>query len=314
MAAKKKPIILDTDMSPDSWAALLYLAKHSSVDLKAVSISGTGETHAKVGARNAQRLLALAGRADVPVAFGRSKPLAGSEHFPLLMRWIMDKLFWIDASKLSSYTQQQDSVDLICRVFEQSKQTITVAAVGPQTNMAQVLQKCPDLKAKLAGIYIMGGALDVPGNIREVAFWKKNEVAEWNTFCDPMALQVVFTSGISVWLVPLDATNQVPVTLEYIERFEKACRTEQARFTLTMFRRFVNRLNQGYYLWDPMTCAVAVDPTLAQFEDRRLEVVVQPGSEWGRIKPSQQGTPVHVAKQIDKRRFETGLMDVLNRT
>ena len=74
MAAKKKskkvPLIIDTDMSPDSWVAVLFAALHPRADLLAVSVSGSGETHGPTGAKNAQRLLALAGRVDVPAAYG----------------------------------------------------------------------------------------------------------------------------------------------------------------------------------------------------------------------------------------------------
>ncbi len=89
---KKIPIILDTDMSPDSWVAVLYAALHPRADLLAVSVSGTGEAHGKTGARNAQRLLTLAEKSHVPVGFGPPKPLKGNQHFPFLMRFIIDRM------------------------------------------------------------------------------------------------------------------------------------------------------------------------------------------------------------------------------
>ena len=55
----EKPIILDTDMSPDSWMAILYLAQCPDVALEAITVAGTGESHGSRGARNALDLLAL---------------------------------------------------------------------------------------------------------------------------------------------------------------------------------------------------------------------------------------------------------------
>ena len=41
----KIPFIIDTDMSPDSWVAVLFAALHPNADLLAISVSGTGEAH-----------------------------------------------------------------------------------------------------------------------------------------------------------------------------------------------------------------------------------------------------------------------------
>ena len=71
----------------------------------------------------------------------------------------------------------------------------------------------------------MGNALDIPGNIKEIAMWKANTTAEWNFFCDPLAAKKVLGSGVPVWLVPLDATNQVPVTRDFMTRLAPKTQT-----------------------------------------------------------------------------------------
>lgn len=311
----KTPFILDTDMAPDSWAAVLFAALHPNADLLAVSVSGTGETHGKTGARNAQRLLTLAGRTDVAVGFGPPKPLKGNEHFPALMRFVIDRMMWLKTPKADPSLPIYDSIDLISKILRESKEKVTIAAVGPQTNLASVLMKYPDLKSKIKGIYIMGGALDIPGNIKEIAMWKANTTAEWNFFCDPLAAKTVIDSGVPVWLVPLDATNQVPVTRDFLTKLASKAQTPAGEFISSMLNLLVvkMRANETFYLWDPITTACALDPSLAQFEERSVDVITEAGREWGRVMDAVNGTHIHAARALNREQFEKTIIKVVSK-
>jgi pyrimidine-specific ribonucleoside hydrolase len=313
-AKNKIPFILDTDMSPDSWVAVLFAALHPRADLLAVSVSGSGEAHGPTGARNAQRLLSLAGRMDVPVGYGPPKPLRGKEHFPLLMRIIIDRMLFKRPPKPADALPVEDSIGLISRLLREADEPITFAAVGPQTNLATVLLKYPELKSKVKGVYIMGGALDVPGNIKEIAAWKTNTTAEWNFFCDPFAAKTVLESGVPVWLVPLDATNQVPVTPDFLGRLRSVNLTPAGEYVYKMLDLMVVKLRAGtnFYLWDPITTACALDPTLAKFKERRVDVVRTKGREWGRVIDAPECAPVNVAGKLDGKRFEETVIKVLS--
>ena len=76
---------------------------------------------------------------------------------------------------------------------------ITILAVGPLTNVAQLLTKHPDAKAMIKRIVIMGGCV-------RTSEAGKPAIAEWNIKLDPQAAQVVFTSGIPLVVAPLDST------------------------------------------------------------------------------------------------------------
>ena len=56
----------------------------------------------------------------------------------------------------------------------------------------------------------MAGALDAPGNIGP-----GHEGAEYNLWADPVAADAVLHSDVPVTLVPLDATNDVPITVHF---------------------------------------------------------------------------------------------------
>ena len=304
------PLILDSDISPDSWAAILFAALSPNADLLAVTAAGTGEAHGPRGARNVQRLLHLAGRSDVPVGFGPARPLAGDKHFPNLMRFVIDRFMFQRIAAPPQFQPARDAIALITDILRQSDQQVTIAAVGPQTNLATVLTREPALKDKVKGLYIMGGALDTPGNIQGLDRGSNNTTAEWNFYCDPLAAQKVFESGVPVFLVPLDATNQVPVS-EAFKQGLAAINNPPARFYSKVLHLLTGALGQRdtFYLWDPITTACALDPGLAVFTKRKVAMVTDPGDEWGRVRETPDGVEIHVARKIDAGRFEEKLLN-----
>ncbi|MCH88490.1 inosine-uridine preferring nucleoside hydrolase-related family protein, partial [Trifolium medium] len=54
--------------------------------------------------------------------------------------------------------------------------------------------------------------------------------AEFNIFGDPFAAYQVIHSGIPVTLVPLDATNTIPISEEFFDEFEKNQDTYEAQY------------------------------------------------------------------------------------
>lgn len=89
----------------------------------------------------------------------------------------------------------------------------------------------PELKQKLSGIAIMGGAIGV-GNI--------NPVAEFNILCDPEAARVVFEAGVDVDLtmVPLEVTHTVLITPKVKSEIKSRCTPEFGTCVLELLSFF----------------------------------------------------------------------------
>ena len=156
-------------------------------------------------------------------------------------------------------------------------------------------------------------SLDVPGNIPGLDRRSSNKTAEWNFYCDPLAVQKVFDAGVPVFLVPLDATNQVPVS-EIFKQELAAIDNPPARFYTKVLHLLTGALGQRdtFYLWDPITTACALDPDLAVFTKRKVAMVTDPGDEWGRVRETRDGTEIHVAARIDARRFEETMINAFS--
>ncbi|XWS13982.1 hypothetical protein CRYUN_Cryun36dG0085000 [Craigia yunnanensis] len=180
-------------------------------------------------------------------------------------------------SPLQQPTAQQVMIEKI------SAGPITVFVTGTHTNFAIFLMNNPDLKKNVEHIYVMGGGVRSknptgccpknastscqprqcgdPGNL--FTNYNSNPYAEFNIFGDPFAAYQVFHSGIPVTLVPLDATNTIPITEEFFKAFEQNQGTYEAEYcfqSLKMARDtwFDDQFYTSYFMWDSFTSGVAV--------------------------------------------------------
>ncbi len=179
-----------------------------------------------------------------------------------------------------------------------SAEPVVVFTDGTLTNLAAAFRLDPGIVENIAMVYTMGGAVDVPGNNFN------NPDAEWNIWVDPTAAAEVFASGVPLTLVPLDATNQVPVHLFHLPALREHQTTPAATATVTMLEASEELRGGTLYFWDGITAALLVDQSLAQFETMRLSVVHEGGPEVvGTTERAADGSEVRVALTVDAERF-----------
>jgi purine nucleoside permease/inosine-uridine nucleoside N-ribohydrolase len=257
------PVIFDTDMAIDDWAALLYLARHPRVDLRAVTVAGSGEAHCEPGVRNALALLDLVDpHAGVPVSCGDPYPVDGHFVFPVPWQEDMDRLSGVDVTPSSRRADERHAVDLLHDTLAAAEAPVTLLATGPLTNIAQWLARHPDDRAGVERLVIMGGALDVPGNIIVPGFTDDHpeSTAEWNIYVDPVAADAVLRADLPMELVGLDVTNHVRVTREFADAFKARVANPAARFWDAVLDANDWFIDSGeYYFWDVLAALVVVD-------------------------------------------------------
>jgi inosine-uridine nucleoside N-ribohydrolase len=305
------PFIIDTDMALDDWLAILYVTQSPQADLRAVSVTGTGEAHCNPGVSNALGLLELADLPDVPVACGRETPLMGHNSFPAWLRDWVDSMAELELPENSNLPYDGTAVELLISTILESPEPVTLLTLGPLTNVAEAIEAEPAIIDHIGMIYIMGGAVDVPGNIGFIT--PLNTVAEANIYVDPHAAGIVFDSGAAITLVPLDATNHAPVTEDFVKRLEEDRTTPQAEFVFQALGQASDFIQSGgYFFWDPLAAGIAVDETLVMIEERNLIVVEEEGSSNGQTREDEDGALIRMAVSADGDRFETEFLNVLN--
>jgi inosine-uridine nucleoside N-ribohydrolase len=311
-----KALLVDTDMALDDWMAIAFLRASPHVDLRAITIAATGEAHAKPGVKNALRLCALADKGPVDVAAGRATPLKGTHAFPWFIRLIMDLRFgfnfWPRATQSPS---SDDAVTVLRKQLERAPahEPVTILALGPLTNLAELFTQHPHVREKVARVVSMGGAFRVPGNLHEM-IKTDNQHAEWNIFIDPHAANVVFRSGVPVWLVPLDATNQLPMTDTFYARVLNETRTPAGDVVKRVLKRIkpLMKPSTPFCFWDPLTAVIAVHDQAAQFSEHTITVEESEGAECGRLREDPNGARIRICHTIDRATFEDAFLAGLN--
>lgn len=306
------PVIFDTDMAHEDMFSALFLLSHPNVDVRAITVTGTGEAHCGPGVEHALGLVALSGQKLIPLSCGRETPLQGNHEFPPQWRQAVDNAYGV-AIPAGGAASTFSAADLMIKTLQDSEEPITIVAAGPLTNIAEALQKAPEIAPRIQEIYIMGGAVDVEGNVGNSGVGIQNKYAEWNIYADPAAANIVLKSGVPITLVPLDATEDVPVTRDFYNALDKNRNTPAANMVydlLTANLGFVD--SGGFQFWDSLTAALFTDPGMASFKEVQLSVVEEEGPENGRTKPDPNGATIKVATSANRDQFEQVFLTILN--
>jgi purine nucleosidase len=270
------PIILDTDIGTDvdDAYALVVVARHEKLDLRAVTtVNGNVEIRAAI----ARKLLDLMGKDKIPVAAGSIKPMDGHETF--WGGWEGKGLLAAD-EKLRHISPQRAS-DLIVKLLQESPDKITIVPVGGLSNIAEVLQKAPQLKSKIERLVVMGGSVH-PILIEEKQLPEKLET---NLHNDTVAAAIVLGAGISITLVPAEVTFKTKLLLKDYEGIQKSPEPLPRGITAMtdIFEPLIKRFMKAngiarYYddcaalLHDPLAVLTVAEPSIAKVERTNIRL------------------------------------------
>ena len=223
--------------------------------------------------RNARLILELAGRGDIPVYAGCSRPLVRD---PITAEAVhgMTGIDGYPIHEPSTTLAQGHAVDFIVEACRGAADgAVTLVPTGPLTNIAAALTQAPDIVAKIEQIVLMGGAFGIAGTM--------SPMAEFNILSDPEAAQAVFTCGCPIVAFGLDLTQQVLTTPSRLERI-RAIGTPVAEAVTAMLTYYDNADVDRYGgpggpLHDPCPIAWLVQPDL--FAGKQVNVEVETASE-----------------------------------
>jgi pyrimidine-specific ribonucleoside hydrolase len=269
--------------------------------------------HVPAAGRNVLRLLALAGRNDIPVFLGRETPLSGSQEFPAEWRRASDELPGITLPDPSRPVDSRSATDYLLKRLLDAAHPVQVLALGPLTNLAEVFSHTPRAARTGRQLVILGGAVRVSGNLGEGGTFQTNNVsAEWNLFIDPEAAKIVFKSGAPIRLVPLDATQRVPFDMALFDQFKSRASTPLARFVSQVLATEREQIRQGYYFArDPLAATALANAAIVTFRPLAIEISNKPGELGRTVEIKNRRANAQVAIDADDLRFREVFMTAL---
>jgi purine nucleosidase len=271
-------IIIDTDIGgdiDDAYAVGLALQSPEVKILGFTTESGdTGDpTDTMLKARLLSRLLKEIGRSDIPVAVGTEK------HLPKKQEFLSQALYAEGGPIDQSYP---NAVDFLLEQIRLHPGEITLIAIGPETNIGEVIDRDATTFRRLKRVVIMGGSV-YRGYNPYGYLVKDTPNTEYNLSVDVPAAQKLFGSGVPLYVMPLDSTQ---IKLEELRRGQIfAAGTPLTNILALLTEQWSGGTARTPTLYDAMAVAYALNPQLCPATPLRLRV-----DDNGNTKP-EAGTP-----------------------
>lgn len=246
---------------------------------------------------NTLRVLALAGRPEIPVYQGAARPLARDLVIGAAMHGV-GGLAGLDLPA-SPARVAGDAGDVLagwCR--ERSSEPKRLIAIGPLTNLGMLLASDRNALAGVDELFIMGGSISGRGGALSPR-------AETNFYIDPEAAGLVMRSGLPIHLYDYDATTSCLISPQQITEISEALPAVIEPFVDAWFAHLYETGRErfgrpGVPAHDLYAVAGAAGVEPGRWEGYTLDVGLA-GDERGVVHagPLEDGAYVRVAREID---------------
>ena len=243
-SAAPEKIIIDTDIGDDVDDAFALALAVKSPELRVLGVTTTfGDTEAR--AKIVDRFLGVVGRSEIPVFAGKATAPKNS----MSQRVYLESGHFIKSS-------HGDAADFLLEEIRKYPGEISLIAIGPLMNVGAAIDKDAATFRKLKRVVLMGGS--VRRGYGDLGYTPPvPPMPEWNILNDVASAQKLFSSGVPLYVMPLDSTQ---LKLDEVKR----------DFLFSRGTTVTDQLAILYHLWgqqtptlfDPMTIAFALKPEL----------------------------------------------------
>ncbi|WP_251517197.1 MULTISPECIES: nucleoside hydrolase [Staphylococcus] len=277
-----KQVYFNHDGGVDDLISLFLLSQMDDVDLLGVSVIGA-DCYVEPAVSASQKIINRFSHKPLQVTASKER---GKNPFPKEWRmhaFYMDALPILNEQPLqNAQPTKREAYEDIIEQLQLSTEPVTLLFTGPLTDLAKALHMRPEITKSIERLVWMGGTFLERGNVEEP---EHDGTAEWNAFWDPEAVKCVFDSDITIDMVALESTNQVPLTWDIRQMWARQRQFEGVDFLgisyalvppLTHFQT-----NETYFLWDVLTTAYVGQPQLVD-KTQCYTTVIAEGPSQGR--------------------------------
>jgi purine nucleosidase len=328
---QQRKIIVDQDAAGPGGTdqqAILMLIQSPQTDVLGITVV-TGDAWLKSEMAHTLRTLELIGRTDIPAVAGAEYPLVRTKEDTELWEQRYGFITWLGAwtprfyhapdqlgempeGKPTTKPSDEDAAHFLVRMVRKYPHEVTIYAGGPMTNLAIALSIDPDFATLAKELVFMGGSLSPQTNDPE---FMNSPRHEFNIWFDPEAAHIVLRAPWKkIVCTPVDISVKTKMTAELINRV-KAGNTPAAQY-IAKYSRLHGEYN---YLWDELTAAAWLDPSvITKKETRLMDVDLDRGAGYGNIltwtdkdKPKLEMQPVEIQVDLDTEKFYKMFVDLL---
>lgn len=281
-----KRVIIDTDPGLDDAVAILFAFASGRFDVLGLT-TVAGNIGIERTTANAAGLLAVVGRSDIPVFSGADKALL-RDNIDAIVVHGDDGLRGVTLPPATASPRSGAVAWMAETLRAEPSSSIDILALGPLTNIAELINDHADAANRIGHIIAMGGAVLEPGNA--------GPSSEFNFASDPEAVALVLHSGIRTTLVPLDVTRRVRADRDYVEALRGNAVGDTAADLLLAYLQDDKRSRP---LHDPCVMLLAAAPELFGVDFMRLAVNLGDDVDAGALTRRETGSPVNVAMRVD---------------
>ncbi len=281
-----RPVIIDTDPGTDDALAIAMAVESPEFDLLGLT-SVAGNVSIVDATRNALCLLEAFDRTDIGVWQGSDGPEGGVPQYAYHFHG--ETGLTLDLGNPKSSPRDGEAAGFILDSARRLEGALEIIAIGPLTNVAAAIEAEPELPGLLKRIWVMGGALDCPGNV--------TPHAEFNFYSDPFAADLVLGSGAPVTVVGLDVCDRVQVGPGRSGLV--AGDSPGTALAASLLEAWLaSHAGERFSMCDPLAMAVALDPSLVTLRSEGVGVTTL-GNERGRSAFDDKRPSVDVAIGVD---------------
>lgn len=330
-AAARRKIIIDQDAAGPAGSdqqAILLLVQSPQTELLGITVV-TGDAWLTEEVAHTLRTLELIGRTDIPVVPGAEYPLVRTREETLDDEQRYGSIVWLGAWTPKYYhaprdlgsmpegmpttkPANEDAAHFLIRMVHKYPHEVTIEEAGPMTNLALAITIDPEFATLAKELVFMGASLNPRTNDPEFINTPRHE---FNLWFDPEAAHIVLRAPWKkIVCTTVDISLKTSLTQDLIDKV-KAGTTPAARYLGT----YAHLRGPYNYLWDELTSAAWLDPTLiTKTETRYMDVNLDRGAGYGDTltwsandKPKCDLQRIEIQVDLDTERFYRMFVDLL---
>lgn len=259
----KRKLIIDTDPGIDDAIAIAIALFSEKLDVKLIT-TVAGNVSLDLVTENTLKLLTFFCK-DIPVAKGTAEPLIQKFDDAKNVHGASGMDGYDFGEPNRSNLLEEHAVNAMRRTILESETPVTIAAIGPLTNIALLLKMYPEVKKNIDEIVFMGGSL-TRGN--------KTVMGEFNIATDPEAAKIVFESGVNLVMAGLDVGLKALVYPQDSEKIKTFGKTGDMMYCL--FQKYRGgSFKTGLKMYDSCAIAYLLCPEMYDLQDTFIDVETQ---------------------------------------